>query len=119
MQPMENSFYTNREHVYKHVKVPKKVYESRIEYQMCDAHLVVWTCLVYALACGYVLAFAGGYSNMCVCCVLYVGLGVALGFQIASACNMTYVKVGAALFGLMLFTWCGGITERCIRNPSI
>ena len=79
---------------------------------MCDAHLVVWTCIVYALASAYVLAFAGGYSNMCLCCVLYVSLGVALGFQVASSCELTYVKVGAALFGLMMFTWCGGLTER-------
>ena len=87
--------------------------------KMCDAHLVVWTCIVYALASAYVLAFAGGYSNMCLCCVLYVSLGVALGFQVASSCELAYVKVGAALFGLMMFTWCGGLTERCTRIPGV
>ena len=76
---------------------------------MCDAHLIVWTCVAYALAAGYVFAFAAGYRNLCLCCVLYVSVAVALGFQIASSCALAYVNVGAALFALMQFTWCAGV----------
>ena len=73
---------------------------------MCDAELIVWTCVIYVLVFAYIFAFAGGYTNMYMCCVLYVGLGMCLGFQVASSCDMAYVKIGAALFGLMLFVWC-------------
>ena len=86
---------------------------------MCDPQLVVWTSLIYVLSLVYVVAYAGGYSNVPLCCVLYILLGVVLGLQVVSSCDMAFMKVGAALFGLMLFTWCGGITERCTTNPSI
>ena len=76
---------------------------------MCDAYLIVWTCVVYALASVYVFAFAAGYHNAWVCCILYVSVAVALGFQIASSCALAYVNVGAALFALMQFTWCAGV----------
>ena len=85
-------------------------------YQMCNAHLGVWTCIVYALTSGYVLAFAAGYRNMCLCCMLYVGVAVALGFQISSSCDLGYVMVGAALFGLMQFTWCGGVFDKLYKR---
>ena len=73
---------------------------------MCSDHLVVWTCLSYVFSLLYVLGCAGGYSKKYVGFVLHVGLGVVLGFQIASSCEVVYVKVGAGIFALMLFTWC-------------
>ena len=39
-------------------------------------------------------------------------------FQVALH-ELAYAKVGAALFGLMMFTWCGGLTERCTRIPGV
>ena len=69
---------------------------------MCSDHLVVWTCLSYVFSLMYVLGYVGGYSKKSVGFVLHVGLGVVLGFQIASSCEY----IGAGIFALMLFTWC-------------
>ena len=81
---------------------------------MCDAHLVVWTCIVYALVTGFVLSYAGGYRNMYLCSVLYLALIIIMCLHLSSQCSMAYLKVGAALCGFMLFTCCGGAID-CLK----
>lgn len=79
------------------------VYLMRCEHvSMCDLSLVVCTCSVYGLSACYVML---QYNNI-VSVFLFVLLAVCLGLQMASDCDMAYVKIGAALLALMLFCVC-------------
>lgn len=83
---------------------------------MCNPHLVVWTCITYALSIGYTCSCAAGYHNLCACGVLCAGLVASLVFQSMTDCDPTYLKIGAGIAASMMFAACATVTHACKKS---
>ena len=75
---------------------------------MCSPLFEVATCLLYTACMAYLVAFAWGHRSWS-SLILFLLLGLVLGFQIDSDCNIAYTKIGAGILALMLFCTCGSV----------
>ena len=72
---------------------------------MCSPLFEVATCILYTVCMAYLVAFAWGHRSWS-SLILFLLLGLVLGFQIDSDCNIAYTKIGAGILALMMFCAC-------------